>query len=268
MGRRRPRARGGHPARSQSLKMVPLSSPRTRGSSPPPPGTDRRPCVVPAHAGVIPAWCRGPAAARRRPRARGGHPGLRMLPTSPSSSSPRTRGSSLHRGGRGHPWAVVPAHAGVIRATTGVSSWPPTRRPRARGGHPRTIELRTGTLVSSPRTRGSSVPLPGAPFDGDVVPAHAGGHPPPARRSTPSTCRPRARGGHPGLLTCVSPLQGSSPRTRGSSDRRGSCAGEQRVVPAHTGVIPRRRSPDRRTGRRPRARGGHPDPTRRKGTCR
>ena len=91
---RRPRASGGHPRGGVAARRWRWSSPRERGSS----GRLLRQLdpegVVPARAGVIRecGWSLG--ASRCRPRASGGHPGMRMVPRCIEVSSPRERGSS------------------------------------------------------------------------------------------------------------------------------------------------------------------------------
>jgi len=174
-------------------------------------------------------------------------------------SSPRTRGCSPLRAGRGGREWVVPAHAGVFRALPRRRP-SRSRRPRARGGVPSGTGASTGREVSSPRTRGCSHPRRAHGDGVDVVPAHAG-----VFRSTPTSRRPgwgrpRARGGVPRLSADASSGGRSSPRTRGCSGHPVRIGDLRPVVPAHAGVFPT--SPCRRAHRlrRPRARGGVPYP--------
>jgi len=93
--RGRPRARGGLPSAESYSPAMPMSSPRTRGSSAHAEGGHQGQRVVPAHAGVFRMMRAPPMSSVSRPRARGGLPvriagGLRF-----ERSSPRTRGSSL-----------------------------------------------------------------------------------------------------------------------------------------------------------------------------
>ena len=151
-------------------------------------------------------------------------------------------------------------------------------RPRARGGVPRSIAASSSAHPSSPRTRG--VPSAGTSrtvrdessprtrgcsphrvlgvVPHGVVPAHAGVFRT-APDGTPSlTCRPRARGGVPGIDAAWYAEHMSSPRTRGCS-RAVRVEGELRqVVPAHAGVFPRYPRHPQVHRSRPRARGGVP----------
>ena len=112
--------------------------------------------------------------------------------------------------------------------------------------------------VSSPRSRGSSVPTGTLCPSRMVVPALAGVIPPDAWAPGRSSCRPRARGGHPQQRLGAVGSDTSSPRSRGSSTTPPLRPRARHVVPALAGVI--RGSSLLRPGStgRPRARGGHP----------
>ena len=221
--------------------------------------------VVPAHAGVIPAAPAGCWGRLCRPRTRGGHPAEHTHAPPQAWSSPHTRGSSLDRLVDIARWAVVPAHAGVIRRHAGCPT-SDRRRPRTRGGHPDQHHHRGQQEESSPHTRGSSRDRAVRPLAGTVVPAHAGVIPRRRRPAARSPRRPRTRGGHPTTASPGGSTRSSSPHTRGSSFFAVSAAVVVSVVPAHAGVIraPSSSSPARRG--RPRTRGGHPLPVREEGT--
>ena len=213
--------------------------------------------VVPARAGVIRGPATGLTSMRCRPRASGGHPPGIVIPDGASASSPRERGSSPARQAVVARMGVVPARAGVIRATTRRRPRP-TSRPRASGGHPANGGTGRAITKSSPRERGSSPPRGGSAGSGHVVPARAGVILPrgtPARRGR---SRPRASGGHPRAATTGPANIMSSPRERGSSVVRPHAAGGRGVVPARAGVIRCGRMGPPRFVRRPRASGGHP----------
>ncbi len=152
-GSRRPRARGGHPQSLTGRTVRRTSSPRSRGSSRDRVLDSAAAGVVPALAGVILAQTTQPAGLGSRPRARGGHPVVRLSLASFEASSPRSRGSSLARVRRDQRHGVVPALAGVIRS---ARPRPPDAcsRPRARGGHPSTTATAFTGQRSSPRSRG------------------------------------------------------------------------------------------------------------------
>ena len=213
--------------------------------------------VVPAHAGVI-LLPRGVASLySRRPRTRGGHPPMWQTFTAYGSSSPHTRGSSVRRLSLIIVAAVVPAHAGVIRAHV-VPGGGGLRRPRTRGGHPTEFNGLAVQFSSSPHTRGSSSQSRTQSAATRVVPAHAGVIRPGGSPGNATSGRPRTRGGHPSsTLSNVAAIQ-SSPHTRGSSGQPRPHQHGYDVVPAHAGVIPPTRPGPTRAGSRPRTRGGHP----------
>ena len=258
----RPRARGGVPTPPwMSLAQV-ASSPRTRGCSDRQVGLAADVAVVPAHAGVFrPCGPRcGPSP--RRPRARGGVPREVASATPTSPSSPRTRGCSASTSGDRDRDGVVPAHAGVFRRGSRRTR-SRACRPRARGGVPGTTGDLLARMESSPRTRGCSEPGGPARQRPCVGPAHAGVFRSEGSVGTAARGRPRARGGVP-ITTQVSGVGAtSSPRTRGCSRRVHRETHSLGVVPAHAGVFPCARWSRRSPTRRPRARGGVPNPWRR-----
>ncbi len=254
---RRPRTRGGHPASRSSAATSTASSPHTRGSSARGGRVPYQAPVVPAHAGVIPTPTGAHPHTPSRPRTRGGHPSSWSARCRGGPSSPHTRGSSpCSRPPPSCP-AVVPAHAGVIRRRS-PSGTTGSGRPRTRGGHPVDDHRLVGRVRSSPHTRGSSS---GAGRLGPpvcVVPAHAGVIPRHRMVGPPHPGRPRTRGGHPASRSNAKHNTLSSPHTRGSSPHYEQERDEQKVVPAHAGVIPKPRRSRRNSARRPRTRGGHP----------
>ncbi len=114
---------------------------------------------------------------------------------------------------------------------------------------------------SSPRERGSSRVARHGGGDLHVVPARAG-----VIHTTPAPVdsgrgRPRASGGHPRSRCARVTFPLSSPRERGSSGTRPVHRPRSGVVPARAGVIRNaRQQPEGRRGR-PRASGGHPQPS-------
>ncbi len=276
-GAGRPRARGGGPNANSGVQPATPSSPRSRGWSPAQrPGRDFD-GVVPALAGVVPpSRCRGPGPGRRprargggpagsaeaprwvrRPRARGGGPSSGNSIWLLSWSSPRSRGWSRSPPRSMPPILVVPALAGVVPHRT-ASENTSASRPRARGGGPALIGAAPQLGVSSPRSRGWS--LPGYAWDDKaaVVPALAGVVPRPQIHRVGPVGRPRARGGGPTPVRTTHDSCGSSPRSRGWSHPRAHHTRLLRVVPALAGVVPGPRRGHGRCSGRPRARGGGP----------
>ncbi len=192
-------------------------------------------------------------------------------------SSPRTRGWSHAASARRVHRQVVPAHAGLV--PTGSATRPesirrpayaglvpePSRtgnraagRPRARWAGPVKIDVADSGAKSSPRTRGWSVVAAVRGGAAHVVPAHAGLVPGSRRPAGRYRCLPRARGAGPRSPVRMSVSDGSSPRTRGWSHAAVRRRHVTAVVPAHAGLVPRRRRPRRSGCRRPRPRGAGP----------
>ncbi len=261
-----------------------VSSPRTRGSSELPALDPAHRAVLPAHAGVI-RRCRWAGRIPwRPPRARGGHPAVQLDVQLEIPSSPRTRGSSRLGDGQLFEPTVLPAHAGVI--PTGASN--PNGRtspPRARGGHPQSLQRAVSAAMSSPRTRGSSQLGGHCRGTRGVLPAHAGVIPPPSDHGSKRVvlpahagvipaaagsgcwCRrpPRARGGHPYAICNGDARNKSSPRTRGSSQPAIAGSAHGRCPPRARGGHPRHdRVAVHRSASSPRTRGssraGHGQP--------
>ncbi len=254
---RRPRPRRGAPLRSRRSSRPSASSPPTRGCSPSGSRDAADPCVVPAHAGVLPSRSPSGTSRVRRPRPRGGAPVNTTWYLLPAPSSPPTRGCSRDGSdvpGRGD---VVPAHAGVLRSGTSTRR-PANRRPRPRGGAPVTSALSTAPTWSSPPTRGCSPEDVDEWVIGGVVPAHAGVLRVARVAARDPHGRPRPRGGAPSSEPCAAATSRSSPPTRGCSPDARRAAQHPVVVPAHAGVLPPVAPQLSPCGRRPRPRGGAP----------
>ena len=237
--------------------MIVWSSPRTRGCSPGFPFAVVCDDVVPAHAGVFPAFHSTGLVEPRRPRARGGVPSPPGRRTHHAKSSPRTRGCSTQTASTAGTSRRRPRARGGVPTNTRPWLLSPSR-PRARGGVPRALEAKAARQLSSPRTRGCSPHVVADPHPQRVVPAHAGVFRSASSASRPRTCRPRARGGVPHTWSLVDGGGTSSPRTRGCSQMARLAGDIARVVPAHAGVF--LNHPPQRVlrMRRPRARGGVP----------
>ncbi len=254
---RRPRTRGGVPWHSMSLSPGDASSPHARGCSRETAALARTGPVVPARAGVFRNAASTRACVTRRPRTRGGVPVRWTVSTVADASSPHARGCSPGAERVGLLSGVVPARAGVFPATP---SWciTPSRRPRTRGGVPRSREARHLAVESSPHARGCSALSAGRPTDWEVVPARAGVFR--LRCCSPATpaSRPRTRGGVPVERYRSELDRESSPHARGCSQDLRDAVEARDVVPARAGVFPTtgaRVSPSRS---RPRTRGGVP----------
>ncbi len=252
-----PRARGGGPLLDDRLASVMWWSPRTRGWSLLGVVAQRRPEVVPAHAGVVPMNKQLKTVGPGDPRARGGGPGICPGGGGGGAWSPRTRGWSQGVAAAGPRPGVVPAHAGVV-PRGGRSIKMSTGGPRARGGGPGLALRSVRPHTWSPRTRGWSLDRGMTVAKLRVVPAHAGVVPAPRPRIRSRPCGPRARGGGPVSVALGHLVVVWSPRTRGWSPGVCSFGPLSCVVPAHAGVVPLHAGlwPWNVSG--PRARGGGP----------
>ncbi len=233
------------------------SSPPMRGCSPRDLLLHIQQNVVPAHAGVLRTTSSTGTSTPRRPRPRGGAPGVYSLAEWRGPSSPPTRGCSVVGTEDREARQVVPAHAGVLPDRI-RRHWRSRRRPRPRGGAPLSTIVNRAPVASSPPTQGCSAVSGQHNRRRDVVPAHAGVLPRGRTTRRSSLSRPRPRGGAPHAHGRHRHRSASSPPTRGCSGARRTTGGPQLVVPAHAGVLRRRASLPRRCPGRPRPRGGAP----------
>ncbi len=161
-----PRARGGGPLRARRQPGSTGWSPRTRGWSRGRRGRYRGAVVVPAHAGVVPAYTASWQGTRSGPRARGVVL-CDMHVTDPWTGGPRARG--------GGPNAVLHARRDSVWSprTRGWSRWG-RRRVRPQQSGPTMPAIPSHPLRWSPRTRGWSHARRRPVRVRRVVPAHAG----------------------------------------------------------------------------------------------
>ena len=151
----------------------------------------------------------------------------RPLPCSPSistGSSPLTRGAQTQVSLAGDYGGLIPAHAGSS-ALANINS--------------------TITEGSSPLTRGAQFGGAFACPAGGLIPAHAGStqqHEQPYPREW---AHPRSRGEHIAAMPEFTDPPGSSPLTRGAQTFLFGLPGRRRLIPAHAGSTPQRRSPSR-----------------------
>ena len=255
--RRRPRTRGDLPAYALAFGTVPESSPHARGSSGGRQLVHQLELVVPARAGIFRAAPRSARRRQGRPRTRGDLPTALSSGLVATASSPHARGSSVAVLVGRHHEDVVPARAGIFRATTTRTASPPCR-PRTRGDLPLNGPLRITLGLSSPHARGSSVPTSWVRHGCLVVPARAGIFPTAAPGRSRMWRRPRTRGDLPvpGLATVRVPV--SSPHARGSSITLTSRHGGRVVVPARAGIFPGGGAAGCPRAGRPRTRGDLP----------
>ncbi len=292
-----PRRRGGVPLVLCVGLIYMASSPPTRGcsevaeflgrkapSSPPTRGCSAvlgqpatPPVVLPADAGVFRAH--GGSCGRRigPPRRRGGVPRTSGSIRRSFWSSPPTRGCCGHRPPDPGDHGVLPADAGVFRGPS-PHRFCGSRPPRRRGGVPKVTAASVAAYLSSPPTRGCSVPSSQTqgrrtvlPADAgcsvgrgahaawsSVLPADAGVFRPVRRTPGSRPCPPRRRGGVPSVGGAWYGQATSSPPTRGCSAGSIRPAHDRRVLPADAGVFRPTPRGHQSVSRPPRRRGGVP----------
>ena len=149
-------------------------------------------------------------------------------------SSPRGRGTRIHAAGRRAPLRFIPARAGNTPGGR-RRRWVPPVHPRAGGEHQTTRVRASSPDGSSPRGRGTQVIEPSEQQIQRFIPARAGNTPRRRRVEQPRPVHPRAGGEHPGPWCWRSPAAGSSPRGRGTPNRRPLSWHRHRFIPARAG---------------------------------
>jgi len=151
-----------------------------------------------------------------------------------TGSSPRTRGTlSL---GLGEPRAIrfIPAYTG----NSGLSSIPGKSRPVHPRVHGELVHSWQGAQIafgSSPRTRGTRLNSGCPRGSRRFIPAYTGNSRPGSTSRPARTVHPRVHGELQLLPAVVDDSLGSSPRTRGTHQRRPDRGHDLRFIPAYTG---------------------------------
>ena len=236
-----PRVRGEH-AHAGSLRCLTTgSSPRARGT----PGRwrHRASCsrFIPACAGNTPCGVAGPSALPVHPRVRGEHD-MRISVTDWTAVHPRVRGEH--------------GPSGSSRIMCCGSS-------RVRGEHHPAVRKALRDTGSSPRARGTPARPVAAGLDERFIPACAGNT---ARKPAPASSlpvHPRVRGEHHRPFLVRPHASGSSPRARGTLQRRFQPVVELRFIPACAGNTSTTTATAGRTTVHPRVRGNTRPPSRR-----
>ena len=154
--------------------------------------------------------------------------------TSPTGTSPRTRGKlGVDRKIRSKR-RNIPAHAGKTVSSAPKSAWK-REHPRARGENRTTIGPASTSVGTSPRTRGKRKHRDTDKGNTGNIPAHAGKTPSKFWSSRVAREHPRARGENPGYIANHPDLGGTSPRTRGKRYSCGSSWFGKGNIPAHAG---------------------------------
>ncbi len=168
-----PRVCGAHDELSTLQKVKAGSSPRLRGTRDWPGQGALSPRFIPASAGHTPNKISKISNSAVHPRVCGAHPGASGKVISVGGSSPRLRGT-LRRGlNQADGERFIPASAGHTRARRKASLFL-TVHPRVCGAHHRVGQQQHRQCGSSPRLRGTPLPIKPIQAAARFIPASAG----------------------------------------------------------------------------------------------
>ncbi len=168
------------------------------------------------------------------PRGRGEQFWIRVFATTPSGSSPRTRGTDLDAGPERLVPQFIPASAGNRRRRL----HPPRQQavhPRGRGEQFPSLYPQHSTRGSSPQARGTAGATRGVWLRCRFIPAGAGNRIPLNQAKVILPVHPRGRGEQPSMYTGTLRSRGSSPRARGTDGVAPAPLGGRRFIPAGAG---------------------------------
>ena len=149
------------------------------------------------------------------PRIRGEHPYFSGSLRRQSGSSPHTRGARVDGEDEWISRGIIPAYAGsTTPASCPCSS--ASDHPRIRGEHLPKPPAKTGSVGSSPHTRGAQDLIEDLEGEDRIIPAYAGSTPEALYSHLIWPDHPRIRGEHGILGGGPSMGEGSSPHTRGA----------------------------------------------------
>ena len=249
-----PRSRGENRCACLGVRVVPGSSPLTRGKRELFGADAERRGLIPAHAGKTVEGGAHEVRLPAHPRSRGENGATMDKIVALVGSSPLTRGKR-----EGHGRAV--SLPGLIPAHAGKTVWPVVRgqyaqaHPRSRGENRDVGRVRRTGQGSSPLTRGkrpASVYL--VVFIG-LIPAHAGKTSFDGYECGLRGAHPRSRGENTTATSSAASMMGSSPLTRGKLDARPRGRNHRRLIPAHAGKTEDRGFTGHATWAHPRSRG-------------
>ena len=191
------------------------SSPRVRGT--PPQRVDDCDALrfIPARAGNSDQRAEVHGTQTVHPRACGELPPAIEDTNESSGSSPRVRGTPPSSGVTFSACRFIPARAGNSSAST-VRAAQCTVHPRACGELSAIAGGSTGQVGSSPRVRGTRVPIHKGAGIMRFIPARAGNSATKSRARGATTVHPRACGELSSRRRITDPSTGSSPRVRGT----------------------------------------------------
>ncbi len=239
-----PRTRGDGPAKMGHPSQGLICSPHARGWSREVRSGGRRPRLLPARAGMVPAtasWRSRPSSA---PRTRGDGPRTMTATTAITACSPHARGWSHHGLAGAGRQDLLPARAGMVqgRAARRDGIHP---APRTRGDGPDAADAYTLVRICSPYPRGWSQLVLGLQGADPLLPARAGMVPSPAP-ATSGRPAPLTRGDGPRARQKTEADVGCSPQPRPCLRPRPVCCGRSSAEPEHRRKCPRTRDSHRR----------------------
>ena len=154
---------------------------------------NRKPRIIPAHAGQTHRMQRGFMAGPDHPRACGANVHTAYQLRFPAGSSPRMRGKRLHDRCHRQRGRIIPAHAGQT-TTTSILTYLITDHPRACGANSVSTSSSYACAGSSPRMRGKQRGIRTRKKADRIIPAHAGQTGRPLLQAVPAADHPRACG--------------------------------------------------------------------------
>ena len=168
------------------------------------------------------------------PRTRGVYVFKHTADQVKDGSSPHTRGLRDDRAHDRTHGGIIPAHAGFTTRPPGTCGrrWD---HPRTRGVYSARSVPMSGSLGSSPHTRGLRAGRGGRPPPGGIIPAHAGFTAQAVWTAVRKPDHPRTRGVYARGRTSPAITAGSSPHTRGLRRSPTRWPGGARIIPAHAG---------------------------------
>ncbi len=189
---------------------------------------------IPACAGNTAPRSTRPPTTPVHPRVCGEHHGDRFPARDTGGSSPRVRGTRQAAYFAADRLWFIPACAGNTPAAA-PPPMPPPVHPRVCGEHRSFRSISAAKAGSSPRVRGTLARWGVRPERKRFIPACAGntGHLPSCR--SPAAVHPRVCGEHVPGFQLPPPIDGSSPRVRGTLSRFFTVRVSSRFIPACAG---------------------------------
>ena len=231
-----PRACGEHSIAVVRRRKCSGSSPRLRGTYYMAGNANSGRRFIPAPAGNIALARRSLESVPVHPRACGEHYFLAVFLSVSVGSSPRLRGTFSDDDTPEGSERFIPAPAGNIVPAAFDLIYTAVH-PRACGEHASQNQRCFYKPGSSPRLRGTSLPIHQSLRYGRFIPAPAGNICYARPGSQQPAVHPRACGEHCSTRPSAVPCIGSSPRLRGTSAHLPDVSVEQRFIPAPAGNI-------------------------------